>query len=147
MFSVSTFFWFWRFNNSRFPRGIYLNDFTWQLIFFPAFLLIGVGPAIIQHRLQELFFVGVVFGLCRVVLAFPISRVASCGQLPGCLIKRVEILSEIFNNRKIDKIILRTKLLWTSRTMWCTKENCYFGLQVSVPNSNSLYAFYLSIEG
>ncbi len=28
-------------------------------------------------------------------------------------------------------------LLWTSRSVWGTKENCYFGLQVSVPNRNS----------
>ncbi len=42
-------------------------------------------------------------------------------------------------------------LLWTSRSKHMgTKENCYFGLQVSVPNLNSLCtpytSFYLSIE-
>ncbi len=42
--------------------------------------------------------------------------------------------------KKINKKILKTTLLWTSRSIWDTKENCYFGLQVSVPNPNSLCA-------
>ncbi len=49
-------------------------------------------------------------------------------------------LKEKFLNKKI----LKTTLLWTSRSIWGTKENCYFGLQVSVPNQNSLCVPYAS---
>ncbi len=43
---------------------------------------------------------------------------------------------------KINKKILKTTLLLTSDTG--TKENCYFSLQVSVPNPNSLCTTYAS---
>ncbi len=44
------------------------------------------------------------------------------------------------NNSTMKKKIKNFKniLLWTSRSVWVTKENCYFGLQVSVSNPNSL---------
>ncbi len=38
---------------------------------------------------------------------------------------------------KKNEKILKTTLLWTSRSVQATKENCYFGLQVSVLNPNS----------
>ncbi len=41
--------------------------------------------------------------------------------------------------KKKNEKILITTLLWTSRSVWDTKKNCYFGLQVSVPNLNSFY--------
>ncbi len=43
-----------------------------------------------------------------------------------------------------NKKIIKTTVLWTSRSARGTKENCYFGLQVSVPNPNSLCATYAS---
>ncbi len=45
---------------------------------------------------------------------------------------------------KINLKILKTTLLRTSRNIQNTKENCYFGSQVSVPNPNSLCAPYTS---
>ncbi len=50
---------------------------------------------------------------------------------------------KIILKEKINKKILKTKLLWKSRSVWGTKKNCYFGLQVSVPNLNSLCPPYL----
>ncbi len=46
--------------------------------------------------------------------------------------------------QKINKKILKTTLLWTSRSVWGTMENSYFGLPVSVPIPNSLRAPYAS---
>ncbi len=50
--------------------------------------------------------------------------------------------------RKIQKLknkkILKTKLLWTSRSVWDTKKAFYFGWQFFVPNPNSLWAHYAS---
>ncbi len=40
--------------------------------------------------------------------------------------------------QKINSKILKTTLLWASRSVQDTKENYYFGLQISVPNQNSL---------
>ncbi len=45
---------------------------------------------------------------------------------------------------QFNKEILKTMLLWTSRSVQGTKENCYFGLQVSVLNPNSLCTPYAS---
>ncbi len=49
--------------------------------------------------------------------------------------------------KKINKKFLKTMLLRTSRSVeGGTKENCYFGLQVSVPNPNFLCIPYASIK-
>ncbi len=48
------------------------------------------------------------------------------------------------NKKKINKKTLKTTLLWTSRSVQGTKENCYFGLQVSVSNPNFLCTPYAS---
>ncbi len=48
----------------------------------------------------------------------------------------------IVTARDADKKILKTTLLRKSRSKGGTKENRYFGLQVSFPNPNSLCTPY-----
>ncbi len=61
--------------------------------------------------------------------------------MEGCLTKCVELQDYV---QKTSKKILKTTLLWTSRSIQGTKEKCYSGLQVSVLNPNSLCTPYAS---
>ncbi len=52
--------------------------------------------------------------------------------------------SVIAHRKKKLKNLKNYPFLWTSRSVWVTKENCYFGLQVPVPSPSSLCSPYAS---